>query len=56
MDAQYDHRIARAMARAAIKCREEVMLVGWHNVNKSYPAFWDDFEREPCAGAASRQT
>jgi 5-enolpyruvylshikimate-3-phosphate synthase len=33
-----------AVALAAIRCEEEVSLVGWHNVEKSYPNFWDDFE------------
>ncbi|MDR1135339.1 MAG: 3-phosphoshikimate 1-carboxyvinyltransferase [Clostridiales Family XIII bacterium] len=47
VDAHHDHRIAMAMALAAIRCKNEVKLVGWHNVNKSYPDFWEDFERTP---------
>jgi 3-phosphoshikimate 1-carboxyvinyltransferase len=44
-DAHHDHRIAMAVALAAIRCREEVSLIGWHNVDKSYPGFWNDFEK-----------
>jgi 3-phosphoshikimate 1-carboxyvinyltransferase len=45
-DAHHDHRIAMAVALAAIRCAEEVSLIGWHNVGKSYPNFWDDFEKK----------
>lgn len=45
-DAVGDHRIAMALAVAAIKCQNPVSITGWQNVNKSYPAFWQDFERE----------
>jgi 3-phosphoshikimate 1-carboxyvinyltransferase len=45
-DAHHDHRIAMAVALAAVRCEKEVSLVGWHNVEKSYPNFWDDFERD----------
>jgi 3-phosphoshikimate 1-carboxyvinyltransferase len=48
-DAHHDHRIAMAVALAAIRCTEEVSLIGWHNVEKSYPNFWDDFEKAPLA-------
>ena len=44
-DAHNDHRIAMAIALAAIRCRGQVRLSGWSSVNKSYPEFWDDFER-----------
>ncbi|MDR1246067.1 MAG: 3-phosphoshikimate 1-carboxyvinyltransferase [Clostridiales Family XIII bacterium] len=44
-DAHHDHRIAMAVALAAVRCTEEVSLVGWHNVDKSYPNFWNDFEK-----------
>jgi 3-phosphoshikimate 1-carboxyvinyltransferase len=44
-DAHHDHRIAMAVALAAIRCTEEVSLIGWHNVDKSYPNFWSDFEK-----------
>ena len=46
VDAWGDHRIAMSMALAAIRCEEPVELTGWQNVNKSYPGFWDDFEKE----------
>ena len=44
--AQGDHRIAMAVAVAAIKCKYPVLLNDWESVNKSYPAFWADFEGE----------
>jgi 3-phosphoshikimate 1-carboxyvinyltransferase len=55
-DAHHDHRIAMAVALAAIRCREEVRLIGWHNVDKSYPNFWNDFEKAelPAALRAER--
>jgi 3-phosphoshikimate 1-carboxyvinyltransferase len=45
VDAWGDHRIAMAMAVAAIRCDEPVYLSGWASVNKSYPGFWQDFEK-----------
>ncbi|MDR1572881.1 MAG: 3-phosphoshikimate 1-carboxyvinyltransferase [Clostridiales Family XIII bacterium] len=44
-DAHGDHRIAMAAALAAVRCTEEVSLTGWRSVGKSYPNFWDDFEK-----------
>ena len=49
-DAHGDHRIAMAVAVASIGCRGPVSLTGWENVAKSYPEFWDDFERESREG------
>jgi 3-phosphoshikimate 1-carboxyvinyltransferase len=46
VDAHHDHRIAMSMALAAVRCEGELKLVGWHNVSKSYPGFWDDFEKK----------
>ena len=43
-----DHRIAMSAAVAACLCREPVTVQGAQCVEKSYPAFWDDFER--CTG------
>ena len=40
-----DHRIAMSAAVAACLCRETVTVQGVQCVEKSYPAFWDDFER-----------
>lgn len=45
-DAHGDHRIAMAVAVAAIRCEHSVALSGWEHVSKSYPAFWEDFEKE----------
>lgn len=50
VDAHGDHRIAMAMAVAAIGCSGPVRLTGWEHVNKSYPRFWDDFEKERADG------
>ncbi|MDL2232901.1 3-phosphoshikimate 1-carboxyvinyltransferase [Ruminococcaceae bacterium OttesenSCG-928-L11] len=43
-DAHGDHRIAMALGLAAIRCEEPVLLTGSECVDKSYPAFWADFE------------
>ncbi|MDR1572479.1 MAG: 3-phosphoshikimate 1-carboxyvinyltransferase [Clostridiales Family XIII bacterium] len=51
VDAHHDHRIAMSMALAAVRCEGDVRLVGWHNVSKSYPGFWDDFEKKPLPAA-----
>ncbi|MCL2339614.1 MAG: 3-phosphoshikimate 1-carboxyvinyltransferase [Actinomycetia bacterium] len=46
VEAWGDHRIAMSMALAALGCREPVELSGWQSVRKSYPNFWQDFERD----------
>jgi 3-phosphoshikimate 1-carboxyvinyltransferase len=46
VDAWGDHRIAMALALAAIGCTEPVRLTGWESVQKSYPQFWTDFQKE----------
>ena len=38
-----DHRIAMCAAVAALKCAGPVILHGAEAVNKSYPAFWEDW-------------
>ncbi|NLM21490.1 MAG: 3-phosphoshikimate 1-carboxyvinyltransferase [Peptococcaceae bacterium] len=43
VDSWNDHRIAMALAVAALRCRQAVVLTGFEAVNKSYPHFWDDF-------------
>ena len=40
-----DHRIAMAMAIAALRCERGVTLHGAQAVRKSYPDFWDDYRR-----------
>jgi len=40
-----DHRIAMAMAIAALKCEQGMRLHGAEAVQKSYPAFWEDYQR-----------
>lgn len=42
-DAANDHRIAMAAAVAACACQGEVTIIGAGCVDKSYPAFWEDF-------------
>jgi 3-phosphoshikimate 1-carboxyvinyltransferase len=44
-DAPNDHRIAMMVGAVSSKCNGEVNLTGEHNVNKSYPSFWEDFVR-----------
>jgi 3-phosphoshikimate 1-carboxyvinyltransferase len=43
VQAHGDHRIAMALAVAAIGCETPVVIEGAESVAKSYPAFWDDF-------------
>jgi len=44
VDSFGDHRIAMAMAVAALKCANKVTLHGAQAVQKSYPAFWEDYQ------------
>ena len=45
VDAVNDHRIAMAAAIASTVCLEPVTILGAQCVQKSYPAFWDEFKR-----------
>ena len=40
-----DHRIAMSAAVASTVCRREVTVVGAEAVAKSYPTFWEEFDR-----------
>ena len=40
-----DHRIAMALAIAALKCEGSVTLHGAQAVAKTYPDFWEDYQR-----------
>lgn len=40
-----DHRIAMSAAIAAIRCANEVSILGADAVNKSYPAFYTDYNQ-----------
>ncbi len=40
-----DHRIAMAAAVAALKCKGEVIIRNAEAVNKSYPAFFEDYNK-----------
>lgn len=45
VDAENDHRIAMSAAVAAIACSEPVSILGAEAVNKSYPAFFEDYSK-----------
>lgn len=40
-----DHRIAMALAVAAVRCKSPVIIDGCEAVNKSYPGFWEDYRK-----------
>ena len=44
-DSFNDHRIAMAMAIAATRCRELLLVRGAECVSKSFPDFWEQYER-----------
>ena len=43
IDSYNDHRIAMMAAVAATRCEKPVTVLGAECVNKSYPAFWQDY-------------
>ena len=45
VDSVNDHRIAMAAAVAATVCKEDVTILGAECVKKSYPKFWEEYER-----------
>ena len=45
VDSHNDHRIAMMAAIAATRCRRSVTIAGAECVAKSYPDFWEDYER-----------
>ena len=45
VDAWNDHRIAMAVAIASTRASSEIELTGSEAVKKSYPHFWDEFQR-----------
>ena len=45
VDAVNDHRIAMSAAIAATVCTEPVTILGAEAVKKSYPTFWDEYQR-----------
>lgn len=45
VDCYRDHRVAMAAATASVRCREHVRVLGADAANKSYPAFYTDFNR-----------
>ena len=44
VSAHNDHRIAMAMAIAATRCEEPIVITGAECVRKSYPDFWEVYE------------
>lgn len=44
VDAYNDHRIAMSAAVAACLCQEQVLVTEAESVEKSYPAFWENYE------------
>ena len=49
VDAANDHRIAMAAAIAATVCKNDVTILGAQCVEKSYPQFWEEYERLSCS-------
>lgn len=45
VDAVNDHRIAMSAAIAATVCKKPVTILGAECVSKSYPAFWEEYNR-----------
>ena len=45
VDAWNDHRIAMSVAIASTRATGEIALTGSESVNKSYPHFWEEFQR-----------
>ena len=45
MDSFNDHRIAMMAAVAATRCEKPVTILGAECVAKSYPDFWEEYER-----------
>ena len=45
VDCCNDHRIAMMAAIAATRCKGPVALLGAECVNKSYPDFWEEYQR-----------
>ncbi len=43
VDGMNDHRIVMASAVASVLCRQNVTILGAQAINKSYPAFFNDF-------------
>ena len=45
VDGANDHRIVMAAAIAATACQSPVTILGAQAVNKSYPSFWEEYQR-----------
>lgn len=45
VDACKDHRIVMAAAMAALRCKEDVTILGAEAVRKSYPSFFEEYSR-----------
>lgn len=45
IDGWNDHRIVMSMAIASTRCMEPIVIEGFRAIEKSYPTFFEDFER-----------
>ena len=45
VDGANDHRIVMAAAIAAAVCQGSTTILGAEAVNKSYPSFWEEYQR-----------
>lgn len=45
IDGWNDHRIVMSMAIASTRCIEPIVIEGYRAIEKSYPTFFEDFER-----------
>jgi len=45
VDSCHDHRIAMSAAIASVVCKDNVVITGAEAIDKSYPAFWEDFQK-----------
>lgn len=45
IDSHNDHRVAMAMAMASLKCNGDIKILNAGCVSKSYPNFWEVFEK-----------
>ena len=45
VDSHNDHRVAMSLAMASLKCDGEIKILNAGSVSKSYPNFWQVFEK-----------
>ena len=42
VETHHDHRVAQMLTIVGLRCRQGLTILNAENVNKSYPAFFDD--------------